>query len=159
MNSFFFLCLVFCLLAVSLDAKKKNSNLREQNFLAKQAYVCSNPFSLYNIATGAYLQVGAVAALGSYPELLCMNKGNNIITASGSETLNIGAQAPSFNIINMDSQYHFTFEISTGMNGVYLAASGWTPSGGVTLAGSVSFDSRSQWYVQNIDTSIRHSLN
>ena len=174
MKSFYVLCVLFCLLFATLAAKKQKNNFRTQIFLEKTitTTVCANPFYLFSVSTGKYLKAiaGSPAALSSSPKTLFCFPNGNLLTADGSLSLqqksgsdilyfdNTSAgPTPTF-ITKEDNQYHFQFVITTGMCGVSLATVSWDSNSQIDLAGCAVYDSRVLWYVENTDTSIRHTI-
>ena len=174
MKSFYVVCALFCLLIATSAIKKHKNNLRTQNFLEKTVTtsVCAKPFYLFSVSTGKYLQAiaGSPAALSTSPKTFFCFPNGNLLTADGSLSLQqisgedelyfrktSAGPTPTF-ITRVDDQYHFQFVITTGMCGVSLATVSWNPNSQIDLAGCAVYDSRVLWYVENADTSIRHTI-
>jgi hypothetical protein len=135
--------------------------------------VCNNPFALFNVATGGYLQAvaGSAASLSaSIQSMFCLSESSEITTADGTLVLqeNAGASVLSFEAKNqniygvapsfatkVDSSYHFQFLVQTAFT--VLATAGWDQSSQIVLGGNNN-DSRQLWFVENASGNIQKAI-
>jgi len=137
------------------------------------ASVCKNPFALFNVATGGYLQAvaGTAASLTTAPilsnNMFCFTSSGMITTADGTLILQTNAGGSvlyfeaginggvPFFTTKVDSSNHFQFLVQTAFT--VLATAGWNQSSQIVLGGNNN-DSRQWWYVENAAGTIQSAI-